>query len=143
MGWRKNLWQAHRQALEDIRTRWHRSLAWFFFLGLCWCMANLYLLTYGYGNKSSACLPDGSFNIYPSSFRYWSWSGFFQVTVGFGTLNFTQAKAIDITWDVVSELIRYHSGTPFSKQSGRMVNVDQGIWPRWTGPACCRVMERF
>jgi hypothetical protein len=50
----------------------------------------------------SACLPDDSFAMDPSNFQYLSSSGFFQITLGFGNMSFTQVKAIDIAWDIVS-----------------------------------------
>ncbi|KAH7138712.1 hypothetical protein B0J11DRAFT_588178 [Dendryphion nanum] len=49
----------------------------------------------------SACQPDGNFQLFPEDFAYWSLPGFFQITLGYGELNFTQAKAIDIIWDVL------------------------------------------
>src|SRR3569833_514602 len=53
----------------------------------------------------SACKPDGSFNPHWISYDVWSISGFFQITMGFGALTFTQAKVIDVIWDVVSTYI--------------------------------------
>jgi len=50
----------------------------------------------------TACKPDGSFQIYSILYSNWVVSGFFQITMGFGTLTFTQAKVIDIIWDIVS-----------------------------------------
>ena len=58
----------------------------------------------------AACLPDGSFAVDPSHFRYLSSSGFFQITFGWGNMTFTQVKAIDISWDIVSCIIL--SGQP-------------------------------
>lgn len=55
-----------------------------------------------FGSDAGACLPDDSFGLRPQDFSYWGSSGFFQITLGFGDLTFTQAKAIDIVWDVVS-----------------------------------------
>jgi hypothetical protein len=49
----------------------------------------------------SACQLDGSFSLY-HDVGYWEISGFFQITLPFGSLTFTQAKVIDIVWDVVS-----------------------------------------
>jgi hypothetical protein len=51
--------------------------------------------------KDEACVPDGSFSVMPTDFRYWSRSGFFQITLAFGNMDFTQVKAIDIAWDIV------------------------------------------
>jgi hypothetical protein len=52
-------------------------------------------------NEGSAFMPDGTFSLDPSSFRWFSSAGLFQITLGFG-LRFTQAKTIDIAWDIVS-----------------------------------------
>jgi hypothetical protein len=51
--------------------------------------------------EDKACVPDGSFSIEPKDYRYWSRSGFFQITLAFGNMDFTQVKAIDIAWDIV------------------------------------------
>ncbi|KAL2284946.1 hypothetical protein FJTKL_08497 [Diaporthe vaccinii] len=48
---------------------------------------------------SSACLPDGTFSIY-EIYDPWDIYGFFQITSGFGELTFTQAKVVDVVWDV-------------------------------------------
>lgn len=45
------------------------------------------------------CAPDGSFSLTPID--PWSPSWFFQVVLGFGSLNFTLAKAIDLGWGIV------------------------------------------
>ncbi|CAO2653004.1 Nn.00g024150.m01.CDS01 [Neocucurbitaria sp. VM-36] len=95
---------SQRQAWNDVRSRWRRGAFWFLFASLCACLGLLYLNPYfslRSSFRTSACLPDGSFRIDPESYEYWSRSGFFQITLGFGTLTFTQAKAIDIIWDVV------------------------------------------
>ena len=104
----------HCHVLDDIRTRWRLTLGWFLFAGLSACLAVLYWFTYLGRPPLNACMPNGSFDLYPDSFQFWSWSGFFQITVPFGNLNFTQAKAVDITWDLVSELIRYNNENPYS-----------------------------
>ncbi|KAF2467368.1 uncharacterized protein BDR25DRAFT_173805, partial [Lindgomyces ingoldianus] len=101
--------EGHRQARNDIRTRWRkggiRFLVVVWFAGLCLSIAILSQL--GTSTRSIpstnflACQPDGAFDLYPESFQYWSGSGFFQITLGHGNLSFTQAKVIDIVWDVV------------------------------------------
>lgn len=48
-----------------------------------------------------ACQPDGQFNPVVNSYVWWSWDGVFQVTMAFGELSFTQAKVVDIVWDLV------------------------------------------
>jgi len=49
-----------------------------------------------------ACHPDGAFSPYKNTYRWWSLDGFFQVTLAFGQLTFTQVKLIDIAWGIVS-----------------------------------------
>jgi hypothetical protein len=55
--------------------------------------------------RLNSCRPDGTFTPFTESY-YTSWSpaGFFQITMGFGELSFTQAKVVDIAWDLVSVL---------------------------------------
>jgi hypothetical protein len=47
------------------------------------------------------CLPDGSFGD-ANKYDRWGLSGFFQITLRSGYMTFTQAKVVDITWDIVS-----------------------------------------
>ncbi|KAK3292120.1 uncharacterized protein B0H64DRAFT_346694 [Chaetomium fimeti] len=48
----------------------------------------------------SACRPDDSFSVY-QGFDYWRIDGFFQITLPLiGPLDFTQAKVVDIIWDL-------------------------------------------
>lgn len=52
------------------------------------------------------CLPDGSFSM-ARRFQYWQISGFFQITLPFPQrLSFTEAKVVDIIWDLVSEQLK-------------------------------------
>lgn len=106
--------ESHRQAGEDFRARWRRCAAWvfaiFWLTGLLGSLGVIsYLTTPKAYSSGTACQPDGSFSLDAKSFWYWSNSGFFQITLGFGTLSFTQAKAIDIIWDVVSTCIHTNS----------------------------------
>jgi hypothetical protein len=61
----------------------------------------------GFG-ELGACLPDRSFSLDPSHFRYLSSSGFFEITLATGNMTFTQVKAIDIIWDIVSGALPWH-----------------------------------
>jgi hypothetical protein len=101
------LWrESHRQAAKDIRSRWRRCglwlllAAWLAMLSVClvWLSAPNPI---GFG-ELGACLPGGSFTMDSSQFQYLSSSGFFQITMATGHMTFTQAKAIDIVWDIVS-----------------------------------------
>ncbi|ROV94215.1 hypothetical protein VSDG_05680 [Cytospora chrysosperma] len=63
------------------------------------------------------CAPDGSFSLEPTNPWKPAWT--FQITLGFGSLSFTQAKAIDIVWDVVvgrfgQTVLAYFSWISFS-----------------------------
>lgn len=97
-------WQ---DALGDIRrVGWAPAGLWLLFF--CWfasLLTTLILVSVSrsgyYSDSGSACLPDGSFSIF-RSYDPWDIYGFFQITIGFGELTFTQAKVIDVIWDVVS-----------------------------------------
>jgi hypothetical protein len=47
------------------------------------------------------CQPDGRF-IIGSSYSLWAVSGAFQISIGFGAMSFSNAKLLDVIWDVVS-----------------------------------------
>lgn len=105
----KTLWiESHRQARADFRARWGRgclgvlAFLWFVCLTVGFSMLCYFATSSRVADNSSACLPDDSFSLDPREYRYWSRSGFFQITLGFGRLTFTQAKAIDVIWDIVS-----------------------------------------
>jgi hypothetical protein len=55
---------------------------------------------------NDACQPDSGFSVGYGGYDIWNPSGFFQITLGFGDLSFTLAKAIDVGWDV-SHFNRY------------------------------------
>ena len=99
-------WRSLRDELRD--TRWGRGVLWFLFS--VWMAAlltiNGFLCTIlkisSYLNYSDgACKPDGSFDSLGEGFDAWEMSGFFQITLGFGELNLTEAKLVDIIWDIV------------------------------------------
>lgn len=46
------------------------------------------------------CAPDGSFSLKPTN--PWNPDWAFQIVLAFGSLSFTQAKVVDIVWDIVS-----------------------------------------
>ncbi|KAK4201214.1 hypothetical protein QBC40DRAFT_172222 [Triangularia verruculosa] len=48
-----------------------------------------------------ACQPDDTFSPVSTGYNWWSQAGFFQITYGGGSLTFTQAKVIDITWNLL------------------------------------------
>jgi hypothetical protein len=109
--WRRlaiTLVAAPREGWHDLKTiRWARFGKWFAFF--CWvsCLGGLviYLAVVGSSPslyRASACQPDGKFSIFRDTYSWWAPSSFFQITLGFGNLDFAQAKAVDIAWDVVS-----------------------------------------
>ena len=108
--WKPAFWtQAVHEISADLwSTRWGRIFVWFLFY--CWvaslanCLPLLAVLNSRSYSFSSACLPDGTFSIYRGSYNVWGISGFFQVTTRFGDFTFTQAKVIDVIWDIVSVL---------------------------------------
>ncbi|KAH7385960.1 hypothetical protein BKA66DRAFT_569276 [Pyrenochaeta sp. MPI-SDFR-AT-0127] len=100
--WRKG----HRDARNDMRRNWPvLLLVGFWFGGLCLSaivVSFIPMIRLSLNHSNTACQPDGSFQLQGrQDFSYWSSSGLFQITLGFGELSFTQAKAIDIIWDVV------------------------------------------
>jgi hypothetical protein len=98
---------AFRDLARDLKaTRWARGFGWFggvvWFLGLVGSLAVIIsgALTF-FRSDGMACQADGTFRLDPRTYSMWSSSGFFQITLGWGTLTFAQAKAIDIIWDIV------------------------------------------
>jgi hypothetical protein len=102
---------AHRQAREDLRTRGWQGAIWVLcyvvFIGLVYVFAVLSTLSSAGSVITSrltaitACAPDGEFYTNPDDFSFWHASGFFQITLSHGELTFTQAKVVDVIWDVV------------------------------------------
>ncbi|KAH6621769.1 hypothetical protein C7974DRAFT_361696 [Boeremia exigua] len=108
----KTSWlDSHHQARSDFRIRSGRGCLWVLaFLWLCGLTTGFIVLcvwstlvsdSWSSSGSLSACLPDDTFSLQPEDYQYWSNSGFFQITLGTGDLTFTQAKAIDVIWDIV------------------------------------------
>lgn len=100
--WRKT-W---RDVVHDFKVvRWGRGGLWVLFL--CWAGGLLTadvlvpLLATRESASGSACQADGSFDVI-TRYNAWDLDDFFQITAGFGHLSFTQAKMVDVAWDVVS-----------------------------------------
>lgn len=95
------------QSWGDLRLRWRYGLLWalyfsiFIGFGLSLWFAALGSRGFAAAGRT-ACLPDGRFSTDPSTYNPWSRPGFFEITLGHGDLSYTQAKVIDIAWDVVS-----------------------------------------
>ncbi|KAK4159999.1 hypothetical protein QBC43DRAFT_373433 [Cladorrhinum sp. PSN259] len=98
--------QARLQRLFAVRWRyyitWSLFLVWVQFL-LAIFLYEILLSAYGTPtqSRSRSCKPGGGFIPWESDYNYWSGSDFFQITLGSGKLSFTEAKVIDIVWDVV------------------------------------------
>ncbi|MBE3044270.1 hypothetical protein IMZ48_17215 [Candidatus Bathyarchaeota archaeon] len=98
------------QTWSDLRATRRASFGvgalYIFFIGLT--AASLSLLLAGTGtlaNYDIECQPDGSFSTHARDFDWWAPKGFFEITVAFGDLNFTQVKSLDIAWQVVGFII--------------------------------------
>ena len=113
------LWKQLTQTLHNVRNdfrsiRWKRFALWSLFA--IWTLALFILLVimnvitsipyyHEYGRSmpfALGCQPDGQFSSQANRYSYWGASGFFQITMGVTGLTFTEAKVIDIFWDIVS-----------------------------------------
>jgi hypothetical protein len=110
--------QAWRDARADLKAaNWRDALQWILsFLSTLLPFSCLMYFFAGmrigwshpgwrptYPDLVAWCMPDGSFST-ARYFQYWKISGFFQITLPFHhQLTFTQAKVVDIIWDLVSE----------------------------------------
>jgi hypothetical protein len=111
-----------RPLLQPVKTAlagvpWRRLGTWsLFFLWLSMLSFVLFLLVvweYMVGmatvfSSHDGCQPDGTFSPFVDAYSSWSSAGIFQITMGFGELSFTEAKIIDIVWDVVSMIRPRH-----------------------------------
>ncbi|KAK3348951.1 hypothetical protein B0T25DRAFT_503842 [Lasiosphaeria hispida] len=78
---------------------WLLSAIWAFLL--CWVLVFLSRVALSGVYFGTACRPDGSFSPFGDDYRWWSKDGFFQITIGFGTLSFTEAKVVDAAWELI------------------------------------------
>lgn len=109
----RNILQAtQRLAAETWRdvvgARWRRGGLWYlFFLWAAGLLGTLIVVSLygssGLSNSSSACQPDGSFSAI-NSFNPFAIDNFFEITLTASSedLTFTEAKLIDVAWDIVS-----------------------------------------
>ncbi len=77
-----------------IFTIWGGFLYWLLLILSRAAVSGVFFMT--------ACQPGGSFSPYGDDYNWWSKDGFFEITYGFGSLSFTEAKIIDVAWDLVS-----------------------------------------
>ncbi|KAH7142700.1 hypothetical protein B0J13DRAFT_503038 [Dactylonectria estremocensis] len=115
--------EPRREAWADLRAaKWGRGALWF--LLLLWTLTlvcvviTIPIISSLAVVDVSACRPDGSFSPY-TGYSFWDFSGFFQITLPFGSLTFTQAKVIDIVWDLAvgragQSILAYYSWNAFS-----------------------------
>lgn len=102
--------KGYREALDDLRFFMSKEggLHLLFYVSLSGLLVILSLLSITSSGFVASlypegCNPDDTFTPFEdNSYTHFSMSGFFQVTLAFGSLTFTQAKVYDIIWDVVS-----------------------------------------
>ncbi|KAI1734665.1 hypothetical protein F4680DRAFT_453690 [Xylaria scruposa] len=99
--------QSFHQTIADIRHSRSSLKLWLLFalflIMLSFLINVLYSSNYKYWGHGGFCSVDGSFRT-PFHFNHgdiWTISDFFQVTIAIGYLTFTQAKVVDISWDLV------------------------------------------
>lgn len=139
----RQLWtDTWRDVCHDLRNvKWRRGMLWFcFFFWTCGLLAMVVVLaifsTVLYSDSSSACQPDGAFSYVTGRYKAWDASGFFQITLGFGALTFTQVKVIDIIWDIVSEPL---TSVYIKNLRNNMATIDSGS--AGPGDSCICVLE--
>lgn len=105
------IWAELRHDLKSTRWR-HTAASYFTWLGFSIWAAGLVVLCLVFplrimetiSLESSEywnyCAPDGSFSLKPTN--PWNPDWAFQIVLAFGSLSFSQAKVVDIVWDVVS-----------------------------------------
>lgn len=133
---------------HDLKsTKWRRTAASYFkWLGFSiWapglivlCVIFPLVITPSISLESSEywnyCAPDGSFSLDPTN--PWNPDWTFQIVLAFGSLSFTQAKVIDIVWDIVSsEILNQHL------RSVSMLTMVAGSRPFGAEPVGILLME--
>ncbi|KAH0432059.1 hypothetical protein CcaCcLH18_06714 [Colletotrichum camelliae] len=106
--WDKRAWkEAVIAAVQDlIDFNWVIAISWLFLLGWLAGLGVLMSVVIQQPQTitdadNTACQPDGSFNIFMNEYDWWAASGFFQITMAWGTMTFANAKFVDVAWDVV------------------------------------------
>ncbi|KAE9572776.1 hypothetical protein CGMCC3_g11228 [Colletotrichum fructicola] len=106
--WNKRAWkEAVIAAVQDlIDFNWVIAISWLFLLGWIAGLGVLMSVVIQQpqtitDSDNTACQPDGSFNIFMNEYDWWAASGFFQITMAWGTMTFANAKFVDVAWDVV------------------------------------------
>ncbi|KAK4464984.1 hypothetical protein QBC42DRAFT_262282 [Cladorrhinum samala] len=52
-------------------------------------------------SRGSACVGENTFSPFMDHVNWWSADGIFEITIGFGSMSFAQAKVVDIVWDLI------------------------------------------
>lgn len=106
------LWQESREDVCNVSWKkfWKRS--WHCFVNLCITLAALipivgivlYVLLSSSvtGEDFDVCLPNGDFDISDNGYNPMSSENLFQITLGVGQMAFSNAKIIDVCFDIVS-----------------------------------------
>ncbi|PVH92339.1 hypothetical protein DM02DRAFT_575938 [Periconia macrospinosa] len=92
---------AKRDLRRGRKKSWILGFSSFFGIGGLLCTVAMTPLGSSAYEVGNACVLDGVFTLYPESYTVWSITGFFQISLAFGQLSFSQAKVIDVIWDVV------------------------------------------
>ena len=102
--------EADQQTWRDLKALRHLPVKANSFLYLV-CTGGLLALllilaTWNLG-VPSLCRPDGKFSLDWFSFNYWA-TGFFEISLAFGSFSFAQVKALDVAFQLVSLLFISH-----------------------------------
>lgn len=96
-------WRDAKYISQYIRDKHSRRfwihVALFFVLMLALMSSGLIVLASD-NSSGQYCDPGGNFD-FTQTYNPWAREHTFQITLGFGRMTFTQAKAIDVVWDVV------------------------------------------
>jgi hypothetical protein len=57
------------------------------------------------------------------SYNVWAVSGMFQISMGFGAMSFSDAKLLDVVWDVVSQSALHKYFYAFAEELHRLLAV--------------------
>ncbi|KAI1779343.1 hypothetical protein F4818DRAFT_247220 [Hypoxylon cercidicola] len=102
---------AYGEVLSDLQSiRWARGGLWSLFGAWILSLLGLFaaLVFTGFApdiassySETTACRSDNSFNVNTYAYIIWARLGFFEIHLGGGSLTFTEAKVIDISWDII------------------------------------------
>jgi len=141
--WASKLWiSAGYDVLRDVRSIKWRSVGLAFLYFIVWngCLATalVFIIIYGRSTSESisGCNPDGSINLSGHGTSVWAPSEWFQINLAGGSLTFSQAKVIDVIWDVV----RHHD--IFSNVRS-LANTRKGFRPWWSSSTDVGNLEDF